>query len=110
LTWGDVDEQGSRFRVKHGKTAAARRWVAAPDWLMAEVASTCPREDRTPERQVFAGFTGDVAKKVMARACKHAGIVHRIPMISVTATPASRSAAASRSPRSLPSSDTPRSR
>ena len=79
LTWGDVDEQGSRFRVKQGKTAAARRWVAVPDWLMAEVAATCPREDRTAERQVFAGFTGDVAKKVMARACKHAGIVHRHP-------------------------------
>jgi integrase len=54
----DVDEQGSRFQVKHGKTAAARRWVVMPDWLMAEVAETCPREDRTPERQIFAGFTG----------------------------------------------------
>ena len=79
LEWGDVDEPGSRFRVKAGKTAAARRWVAVPEWLMVEVAATCPREDRTAERQVFPGFTPDVAKNVMARACKTAGIVHRHP-------------------------------
>jgi integrase len=74
-----VDEKGSRFRVKAGKTAAARRWVAVPDWLMMETAATCPREDRTPERPVFVGFTADVAKNVMARACKAAGIAHRHP-------------------------------
>jgi hypothetical protein len=34
---------------------------------MAEVAETCPREDRTPERRVFVGFTPDVAKNLMAR-------------------------------------------
>ena len=28
---------------------------------------------------MFAGFTGDVAKNVMARACRAAGIVHRHP-------------------------------
>jgi integrase len=53
LAWSDVDEQGCRFRVKQGKTAAARRWVAVPEWLMIEVAETCPREDRTAERSVF---------------------------------------------------------
>jgi integrase len=79
LTWGDVDEQGSRFRVKAGKTAAARRWVMVPEWLMVEVAAVCPREDRTAERRVFQGFTGNVAGNVMARACKAAGIVHRHP-------------------------------
>lgn len=79
LTWGDVDEQGLRFRVKAGKTAAARRWVAVPDWLMLDVAAVCPREDRTADRRVFVGFTPDVAKNVMARACKAAGIVHRHP-------------------------------
>lgn len=79
LAWGDVDEQGNRFRIKHGKTASARRWVAVPDWLMLEIAATCPREDRTPDRRVFPGFTPDVAKNVMARACKTAGIVHRHP-------------------------------
>lgn len=30
LAWGDVDEAGCRFRVKQGKTASARRWVAVP--------------------------------------------------------------------------------
>ncbi len=79
LAWGDVDENGSRFRVKTGKTAAARRWVQVPDWLMDDVASTCPREDRTPDRKVFPGFTPDVGKNVMARACKTAGIAHRHP-------------------------------
>jgi integrase len=79
LEWGDVDEVESRFRVKAGKTAAARRWVAVPETVMDEVAETCPREDRTAERPVFAGFTPDVAKNVMARACKTAGIVHRHP-------------------------------
>jgi hypothetical protein len=29
----------------------------------------CVREDRTPERRVFPGFSPDVAKNVMARAC-----------------------------------------
>jgi integrase len=79
LAWGDVDEHRSRFRVKAGKTAAARRFVAVPGWLMLELAETCAREDRTPERIVFPGFTPDVAKNVMARACKAAGIAHRHP-------------------------------
>jgi hypothetical protein len=65
---GDVDEANSRFRVKAGKTAAARRWVALPEAVMEAIAETCPREDRTPERRVFPGFTPDVAKNVMARA------------------------------------------
>ena len=51
LEWGDVDEQGSRFRIRQGKTAAARRWVAVPESLIVEIAYTCPREDRTPERK-----------------------------------------------------------
>ena len=79
LEWGDVDEAGSRFRVKTGKTTAARRWVAVPQKLTDAVAETCPREDRTPERRVFPGFTPDVAKNIMARACKTAGIAHRHP-------------------------------
>jgi integrase len=79
LVWGDVDEAGSRFRVKAGKTAASRRWVAVPEWLMEQIAATCPRDDRTPERRVFQGFTADVAKNVMARACKAAGIPHFHP-------------------------------
>jgi integrase len=46
---------------------------------MEEIGATCPREDRTAERRVFPGFTRDVAKNVMARACKAAGIVQRHP-------------------------------
>jgi integrase len=79
LEWADVDETGSRFRIRKGKTAAARRWVAVPSELIREIAETCPREDRTAERRVFPGFTPDVAKNVMARACRARGIVHRHP-------------------------------
>ena len=79
LEWGHGDGAGRRFPIKAGKPAAARRWVAVPEWLMAEIAETCPREDRTPERRVFQGFTPDVAKNVMARACKAAGIAHYHP-------------------------------
>jgi integrase len=79
LEWRDVDATGSRFRVRQGKTASARRWVAIPEWLMGEVVATCPPDDRTPERRVFTGFTPDVAKNVMARACKAAGISHHHP-------------------------------
>jgi integrase len=79
LEWRDVDLAESRFRVRHGKTAAARRWIAVPEWLMEEIAATCPLEDRTPERRVFPGFSPDVAKNVMARACKAAGIPHFHP-------------------------------
>jgi integrase len=79
LEWRDVDIAGSRFRVRHGKTAAARRWAAMPEWLMEEVTETAPPDDRTPERRVFQGFTPDVAKNVMARACKAAGIPHFHP-------------------------------
>jgi integrase len=79
LEWQDVDVAGSRFRIRNGKTAAARRWVAVPDDLMDEIVASTPPDDRTTERRVFSGFTPDVAKNVMARACKAAGIVHRHP-------------------------------
>jgi integrase len=79
LEWRDVDLTGLRFRVRNGKTTTARRWVAVPEWLMVEVSETTPPDDRTAERRVFAGFTPDVAKNVMARACKAAGIAHFHP-------------------------------
>jgi integrase len=53
--------------------------VAVPEWLLVEIADTCPREDRTPERRVFQGFSPNSAKAAMTRACKAAGIVHRHP-------------------------------
>jgi integrase len=79
LTWGDVDEARSKVRIKAGKTAAARRWVAVPEWLMEEVAATCPREDRSAERKLFIGFSPSTVKAAMARACIAAGIPHRHP-------------------------------
>jgi integrase len=79
LEWQDVDVAGLRVRIRNGKTAAARRWVAVPDDLMDEIAESTPPDDRTAERRVFSGFTPDVAKNVMARACKAAGIVHPHP-------------------------------
>jgi integrase len=79
LEWRDVDETDSRFRIRQGKTATARRWVAVPEWLMDEIATTCPPDDRVAERRVFVGFSADVAKNVMARACKAAGIPHFHP-------------------------------
>jgi integrase len=79
LEWRDVDVAGLRFRVRNGKTATARRWVALPEWVMVEITDTTPPDDRTAERRVFQGFTADVAKNVMARACKAAGIEHFHP-------------------------------
>jgi integrase len=46
---------------------------------MDEIAATCPPDDCTAERRVFQGFSPDVAKNVMARACKAAGIPHFHP-------------------------------
>jgi integrase len=60
LDWQDVDEANSRFRIRNGKTTAARRWVAVPEWLLTQVSKTCPPDDRTPERRVFPGATRQV--------------------------------------------------
>jgi integrase len=79
LEWRDVDLSESRFRIRSGKTATARRWVAVPAQIMEAIAETTPPDDRTPERRVFAGFSPDVAKNVMARGCKAAGIPHFSP-------------------------------
>jgi integrase len=79
LEWRDVDVAESRFRIRHGKTASARRWADVPAWLMVEVQETCPPDDRTAERRVFPGFTPSAAKNVMTRACKAAKIAHFHP-------------------------------
>jgi integrase len=79
LEWREVDIVESRFRVRQGETATARRWVAVPDWLMEEIGATCPPDDRTAERRVFTGVSPDVAKNVVARACRAAGIPHFHP-------------------------------
>jgi len=74
LEWGDVDQANSRFRIRAGKTAAARRWVAVPEWLMDEIETTVPPDDRTPERRVFQGATRQVLGMAMRRGCEAAGL------------------------------------
>jgi integrase len=79
LEWGDVDSTGSRFRIRNGKTRAARRWAAVPAWLMEEVLETCPPDDRTVGRRVFPGATRQVLGMAMRKACASAGIPHYHP-------------------------------
>jgi integrase len=79
LEWRDVDLSRSRFRIRDGKTAAARRWVAVPVELMEEIAAATPPDDRTAERRVFPDATVDAVKNVIARACKAAKIAHYHP-------------------------------
>lgn len=75
LQRGDVDEDGSRFRLRAAATKTSRgRWVQVPGWLMIHVAATVPREDRTETRRVFPNLTEDAARNAMARACRTAGI------------------------------------
>jgi integrase len=74
LEWQDVDLTNSRFRIRAGKTAAARRWVAVPGWVIEDVAATCPPDDRTPQRRAFPGATRQVLGIAMRRACKAAGL------------------------------------
>jgi integrase len=79
LEWRDVDVSGSRFRIRAGKTATARRWVAIPAAVMDAIVATCPPDDRTPERRVFPGCSPRGARGVMARACRAAGIASFSP-------------------------------
>jgi integrase len=83
IAWGDVDLAECRFRLRRrtvkGAIGSRARWVQVPEWLMEEIAATCPLEDRTADRRVFPGFTPDAAKNAMARACKDAGIPHFHP-------------------------------
>ena len=75
MWWGTL----SRFRIRTGKTRAARRWVAVPVWLMREVQATCALEDRTAERRVFPGATRQVLGMAMRSGCKLAGLPHYSP-------------------------------
>lgn len=79
LTWGDIDRAGSRLRIRAGKTRSARRFVPLPEWLLIEIEASCPPDDRVADRKVFAGFTGDVARNTVARACRAAGLRHIHP-------------------------------
>lgn len=78
LTWSDVDFAGLRFRVREGKTTAARRWVQVPEYLMAQVDALVPPDDRSAERRLFA-MTGQDLRQAMRRACRAAGITAYSP-------------------------------
>lgn len=76
LTWGDVDVATSRFRLRARETKSQRaKWVPVPEWLMMEIADTCPIEDRSPERRVFPKAADHAVRSAMTRACREAGIV-----------------------------------
>lgn len=80
LRWGDVDAAGLRLRLPKSATKRDRaRWVYLPQWLMDAIENTCPLEDRTPERKVFAGITEATAYQAMTRACKNAKVPHYHP-------------------------------
>lgn len=78
LTWADVDFTGSRFRVRTGKTAAARRWVQIPEPVMEAISERTPPDDRVPDRRVFQ-MTGQDLRQAMGRACVSAGITRYSP-------------------------------
>jgi integrase len=75
LSWGDLDEERSRWRVSEAvsKTRHAR-WVAVPPELFQAVTGLVAREDRTPERRVFQGFGSDRFRTAITRACTAAGV------------------------------------
>jgi integrase len=77
LTWGDVDEPRSRWRIATSKTGRPR-WVTPPEDLYRRVLELCARDDRTAERLVFDGVTGDRLRTGLARAATAAGV----PMFS----------------------------
>jgi integrase len=75
ITWGDVDVDGLRFRLRARVTKSKRgKWVPVPAWLMDVIEDTCPVEDRLADAPVFNGVTDDQLRKAMASACKLAGI------------------------------------
>jgi len=79
LEWRDVDLDGIRFRIRDGKTAAARRWVDVPEAVMLDVAASIPPDDRHAEARVFPGVTGNTVGAMMRRACERAGTAHHTP-------------------------------
>ena len=80
LAWGDVDVAENRFRLRAARTKSRRaRWVQVPEWLLTEIAATCPLEDRTAERKVFGGYTRGAARNAVARACVVAEVPHFHP-------------------------------
>jgi integrase len=79
LEWRDVDVAECRFRIRHGKTARRGAGSACRLGSWSRFRRPAHLTTRAQERQVFQGFSSDVAKNVMARACKAAGIPHFHP-------------------------------
>jgi integrase len=79
LEWQDVDTVGWRFRIRAGKTPAARRWVTVPPEVMERITAETPPDDRVPTRRVFPGASSNTVRKVMWRACKAAGLAAYSP-------------------------------
>jgi integrase len=77
LAWPDVDIASSRFRIRSGKTRAARRWVPVPEPLMADILATTPPDDRMG--LVFPDLRESSLRAAMRRACQTAGIAHYSP-------------------------------
>jgi len=79
LTWGDVDEANTRWRVSRTAEKTRRgRWVPVDGALFDAVLRLRPREDRDPAGQVFTGFGVDKFRTALARACRDSGT----PLIS----------------------------
>jgi integrase len=79
LEWGDVDRANLRLRVQTGKTRAARRFVAVPEWLMEEIEATCPPDDRTEARRVFPGANKNTVGNAIRNGCRAAGLASYSP-------------------------------
>ncbi|MBA3297561.1 MAG: tyrosine-type recombinase/integrase, partial [Acidobacteria bacterium] len=75
LTWGDVDEGRSRWRVSAAVSKSGRaRWVSVPAVILQAVSGLVAREDRTEGRRVFQGFGADRFRTALGRACKGAAV------------------------------------
>jgi integrase len=83
LTWGDLDEPRSRWRIATSKTGRPR-WVQPPPLLLERVLDLCPRDDRHPDRRVFEQVTGDRLRTALTRACTAAAVPSLVRTICAT--------------------------
>jgi integrase len=73
---GDYDEQRRRIRLRAAASKTRRAlWVELPDVLADAIERTLPpREDRDPERRLFASSGADAVRTSIAKACRAAGV------------------------------------
>lgn len=75
LTWGDVDESQSRWRISAAVSKSGKaRWVSVPAGVFKAVTRLVAREDRTEARRVFQGFGSDRYRTALGRACRTAAV------------------------------------